>query len=49
VKLCARANMVNPTFTYDRIFRAARNPKKAAKALMRLISKKKLLHEYAKQ
>ena len=49
VKLCARANLVNPTFTYDRIFRAVRNPKKAAKALMRLISKKKLLHEYAKQ
>ena len=49
VKLCARANLVNPTFTYDRIFRAARNPQKAAKALMSLISKKKLLHEYAKQ
>lgn len=49
VKLCARANLVNPTFTYDRIFKAARNPKKAAKALIRLISKKKLLHEYAKQ
>ena len=49
VKLCARANLVNPTFTYDRIIRAVRDPKKAAKGLLRGIAKKKLLLKYAKQ
>jgi anaerobic magnesium-protoporphyrin IX monomethyl ester cyclase len=49
VKLCARANLVNPTFTYDRIIMAIRDPKKAAKGLLRGITKKKLLLKYAKQ
>jgi anaerobic magnesium-protoporphyrin IX monomethyl ester cyclase len=49
VKLCARANLVNPTFTYDRIIKAMRDPKKAAKGLLRGIAKKKLLLKYAKQ
>ena len=30
VKLCARANLVNPTFTHDRIIKAVRNPKKSS-------------------
>jgi len=49
VKLCARANLVNPTFTYDRIIKAVRDPKKAVKGLMLGLSKKKLLQKYAKQ
>jgi anaerobic magnesium-protoporphyrin IX monomethyl ester cyclase len=34
-KLCARANLVNPTFTPDRLVRAFRDPKKAIKFLLR--------------
>lgn len=49
VKLCARANLVNPTFTHDRILKAVRNPRKAVKGLMGTISKKKLLQKYADQ
>lgn len=49
VKLCARANLINPTFTYDRIIRAVRDPKKAARGLLRGLSKKKLLQKYAKE
>jgi magnesium-protoporphyrin IX monomethyl ester (oxidative) cyclase len=45
VKLCARANLVNPTFTYDRIFKAVRDPKKAVKGLLGGIANKKLLHK----
>ena len=48
VKLCARANLVNPTFTQDRIFKAIRDPKKAVKSLIRGMAKKKLLFKYAK-
>jgi radical SAM superfamily enzyme YgiQ (UPF0313 family) len=48
VRLCARANLINPTFTYDRIIRAARDPRKAVKGLMGGLSKKKLLHELEK-
>jgi magnesium-protoporphyrin IX monomethyl ester (oxidative) cyclase len=33
-ELCARANLVNPTFTRDKIKRAMRNPKKAIKVLL---------------
>jgi anaerobic magnesium-protoporphyrin IX monomethyl ester cyclase len=33
-ELCARANLVNPTFTRDKIVRALRNPKKALKVLL---------------
>ena len=33
-ELCARANLVNPTFTRDKIIRALRNPKKALKVLL---------------
>ena len=34
VKLCALANMVNPTFTRDKLIKAIRNPKKAVKVLL---------------
>jgi radical SAM superfamily enzyme YgiQ (UPF0313 family) len=33
-ELCARANLVNPTFTRDKVIRAIRNPKKAIKVLL---------------
>jgi anaerobic magnesium-protoporphyrin IX monomethyl ester cyclase len=33
-KLCAEANLVNPTFTRDKVVRAIRDPKKAIKALL---------------
>jgi len=33
-KLCAQANLVNPTFTHDKVFRAIRHPKKAMKVLL---------------
>jgi anaerobic magnesium-protoporphyrin IX monomethyl ester cyclase len=33
-ELCARANIVNPTFTRDKIIRALRDPKKALKVLL---------------
>ena len=33
-KLCAQANLVNPTFTHDKVFRAIRHPKKAIKVLL---------------
>jgi anaerobic magnesium-protoporphyrin IX monomethyl ester cyclase len=33
-KLCARANLVNPTFTRDKALRALRNPKKTIKMLL---------------
>jgi len=32
-ELCGRANLVNPTFTRDKILRAIRNPKKTVKLL----------------
>ena len=35
-ELCARANVVNPTFTRSKIGRAIRNPKKAAKILLKI-------------
>jgi magnesium-protoporphyrin IX monomethyl ester (oxidative) cyclase len=34
-ELCRQANLVNPTFTRDKIVRAIRNPKKTAKILLR--------------
>ena len=34
-ELCVRANLLNPTFTRDKILRAARNPKKAIKVLLK--------------
>jgi anaerobic magnesium-protoporphyrin IX monomethyl ester cyclase len=34
MELCARANLVNPTFTRDKILRAARNPRKTIKMLL---------------
>ena len=34
-KLCAKANLVNPTFTRYKIFRAIRNPKKTVKILLK--------------
>jgi anaerobic magnesium-protoporphyrin IX monomethyl ester cyclase len=34
-ELCARANLVNPTFTRDRLARAVRDPSKAIKILFR--------------
>jgi len=34
VKLCALANMVNPTFTREKLIRAIRNPKKTVKMLL---------------
>ncbi|MBN1357468.1 radical SAM protein [Candidatus Bathyarchaeota archaeon] len=34
VELCALANMVNPTFTRDKLIKAIRNPKKAVKVLL---------------
>ena len=34
-ELCARANLVNPTFTRYKILRAIRNPKKTAKLLLK--------------
>jgi radical SAM superfamily enzyme YgiQ (UPF0313 family) len=34
LKLCARANLVNPTFTYDKVIRAIRHPKKTIKVLL---------------
>ena len=37
-KLCARANLVNPTFTPGRLMRAFRDPKKAIKFLLRKIA-----------
>jgi anaerobic magnesium-protoporphyrin IX monomethyl ester cyclase len=33
-ELCARANLVNPTFTRDKFIRAVRDPKKAIKVLL---------------
>jgi magnesium-protoporphyrin IX monomethyl ester (oxidative) cyclase len=33
-ELCARANLVNPTFTRDKVIRAIRDPKKAIKVLL---------------
>jgi len=33
-ELCARANLVNPTFTRDKIIKAIRDPKKAIKVLL---------------
>jgi anaerobic magnesium-protoporphyrin IX monomethyl ester cyclase len=33
-ELCARANLVNPTFTRDKILRAIRNPRKTIKVLL---------------
>ena len=33
-ELCARANLVNPTFTRDKLIRAIRDPKKAIKVLL---------------
>jgi anaerobic magnesium-protoporphyrin IX monomethyl ester cyclase len=37
-ELCARANLVNPTFTRDKLVRALRDPKKALKVLLGKIS-----------
>jgi len=34
-ELCARANLVNPTFTRDKVVKAIRSPKKAVKVLLR--------------
>ena len=34
MELCALANMVNPTFTRDKLIKALRNPKKAVKMLL---------------
>jgi anaerobic magnesium-protoporphyrin IX monomethyl ester cyclase len=34
LELCARANLVNPTFTRDKVIRAIRDPKKAIKVLL---------------
>jgi magnesium-protoporphyrin IX monomethyl ester (oxidative) cyclase len=34
MELCALANMVNPTFTRDKLIKAIRNPKKAVKMLL---------------
>ena len=34
-ELCARANLVNPTFTRDKLVKAIRDPKKAIKVMMR--------------
>jgi magnesium-protoporphyrin IX monomethyl ester (oxidative) cyclase len=34
-ELCARANLVNPTFTRDKVAKAIRHPKKAVKVLLR--------------
>ena len=34
-ELCARANLVNPTFTRDKVLRAIRNPKKTVKLLLK--------------
>jgi radical SAM superfamily enzyme YgiQ (UPF0313 family) len=33
-ELCARANLVNPTLTRDKVIKAIRNPKKAVKVLL---------------
>jgi magnesium-protoporphyrin IX monomethyl ester (oxidative) cyclase len=33
-ELCARANLVNPTFTRDKLIKALRDPKKAVKVLL---------------
>jgi anaerobic magnesium-protoporphyrin IX monomethyl ester cyclase len=49
IRLCAKANLVNPTFTYDRIIKGVRDPRKALKGLLRGLSKKKLLQEYTKK
>jgi radical SAM superfamily enzyme YgiQ (UPF0313 family) len=35
-ELCAKANLVNPTFTYDKVVRAVKNPKKTLKVLLKL-------------
>jgi magnesium-protoporphyrin IX monomethyl ester (oxidative) cyclase len=35
-ELCARANLVNPTFTRYKVFRAIKNPKKTLKILMKM-------------
>jgi magnesium-protoporphyrin IX monomethyl ester (oxidative) cyclase len=35
-ELCARANLLNPTLTRDKILRAARNPKKTIKILLKM-------------
>jgi anaerobic magnesium-protoporphyrin IX monomethyl ester cyclase len=34
LELCARANLVNPTFTRDKLLRAVRNPRKTVKMLL---------------
>jgi hypothetical protein len=34
LELCARANLVNPTYTRDRVLRAVRNPRKALRVLL---------------
>jgi radical SAM superfamily enzyme YgiQ (UPF0313 family) len=41
-KLCAEANLVNPTLTRDRLARAARNPKKAIKTLF---ARRRMTHQ----
>jgi radical SAM superfamily enzyme YgiQ (UPF0313 family) len=33
-ELCARANLVNPTFTREKVLEAIRNPKKAIRVLL---------------
>jgi hypothetical protein len=33
--LCVQANMVNPTFTYDKLIKAIRDPKIAVKFLLK--------------
>ncbi len=34
-RLCAQANLVNPTFTRDKLISAIRNPKKAMRVILR--------------
>ena len=33
-RLCAQANLVNPTFTRDKLISAIRNPKKAMRVIL---------------
>jgi radical SAM superfamily enzyme YgiQ (UPF0313 family) len=40
-ELCARANLVNPTFTRYKILRAIKNPRKTAQILLKRNSMKK--------
>lgn len=42
-ELCIRANLVNPTFTRDKILRALLDPKRTAKVLLEKISQKRLV------